>query len=299
MTTRGAYSTPGAFRRALTDKLRALAEKTKWELTQLQRQMAYDRLLERLYMVDDGWIVKGAVALLARDLGVRASLDIDVYRDGERKVVEAELRQAASRDIGDWFRFEIGQRRVVTDGAAGIRLPVRAYIGDTVWASFHVDLVGADIRMTGQPENMPAIARVSMPSVEQHGYRVYPLIDHVADKVVATFDVYGEQRTPSTRYRDLVDLVSIATGASVPAAEQIQALASEARRRGIRLPTRFDVPDRSLWERGYAREASDSLLATAHTLDEALAAVRPFLDPLLEGTAVGTWDPKAGVWGTG
>jgi hypothetical protein len=299
MTTRGAYSTPGAFRRALTDKLRALAEKTKWELAQLQRQMAYDRLLERLYMVDDGWIVKGAVALLARDLGVRASLDIDVYREGERKVVEAELREAASRDIGDWFRFEIGQRRVVTDGAAGTRLPVRAYIGETVWASFHVDLVGADMRMTGQPENMPAIARVSMPSVEQHGYRVYPLVDHVADKVAATFDVYGEQRTPSTRYRDLVDLVSIATGASVPAAEQMQALASEAQRRGVQLPSRFDVPDRPLWERGYATEASDSLLPTAHTLDEALAIVRPFLDPLLDGAAVGTWDPNAGWWGTG
>lgn len=299
MTTRGAYSTPGAFRRALTDKLRALAEKTKWELTQLQRQMAYDRLLERLYMVDDGWIVKGAVALLARNLGVRASLDIDVYREGERQVVEAELREAASRDIGDWFRFEIGQRRVVTDGAAGIRLPVRAYIGETVWASFHVDLVGADIRMTGQPENMPAIARVSMPSVEQHGYRVYPLIDHVADKVAATFDVYGEQRTPSTRYRDLVDLVSIATGASVPAAEQMQALASEARRRGVQLPSHFRVPDRPLWERGYATEASDSLLPSARTLDEALAVVRPFLDPLLDGTAVGTWDPNARLWGMG
>jgi hypothetical protein len=296
VTTRGEYRTPGAFRRALTDKLRALADESRWELTQLQRQMAYDRLLERLYMVDDGWIVKGAVALLARDLGVRASLDIDVYREGEREVVEAELREAASRDIGDWFRFEIGPRRVVSDGAAGVRLPVTAYIGETVWASFHVDLVGADVRMTGQPENMPAIARVSMPAVEQHGYRVYPLIDHVADKVAATFDVYGEQRTPSTRYRDLVDLVSIATGASVPAADQTQALESEARRRGIKLPSRFDVPDRPLWERGYAKEAADSLLPTAHTLDEAIEVVRPFLDPLLNGTAVGEWDPEVARW---
>ncbi len=32
---------------------------------QLQRQMAYDRLLERLYLVDEGWIIKGATALLA------------------------------------------------------------------------------------------------------------------------------------------------------------------------------------------------------------------------------------------
>src|SRR5271163_736319 len=145
MTKAGPYASPAAFRRALTDKLKALAKDSKWDLPQLQRQMAYDRLLERLYMVDDGWIVKGAVALLARQLGVRASKDVDVYREGERASVEAELRRATALDIGDWFRFEVGPTQAVSDGAAGVRLPVSAYIGDTVWASFHVDLVGADI----------------------------------------------------------------------------------------------------------------------------------------------------------
>ncbi len=42
-------------------------------LQQLQRQMAYDRLLERLYLVDEGWIMKGATVLLARDIGVRGA----------------------------------------------------------------------------------------------------------------------------------------------------------------------------------------------------------------------------------
>jgi hypothetical protein len=105
-------------------------------------------------MVDDGWIVEGAVALLARDLGVRASKDVDVYREGERALalVEAELRRASRLDIGDWFRFDVGPAQAVSNGASGVRLPISAYIGDTVWAGFHVDLVGADIRMTGQPE---------------------------------------------------------------------------------------------------------------------------------------------------
>jgi hypothetical protein len=35
---------------------------------QLQRQMAYDRFLERSYLVDDSWIVKDATALLARGI---------------------------------------------------------------------------------------------------------------------------------------------------------------------------------------------------------------------------------------
>ena len=102
------YGSPGAFRRALTDRLRAIAVESRWALPHLQRQFAYDRLLVRLYAIDDGWIVKGAAALLARDLGVRATIDVDVYRARAREVAEAELRDAAGHDIGDWFRFEIG-----------------------------------------------------------------------------------------------------------------------------------------------------------------------------------------------
>jgi len=64
-----AYGGPAAFRRALTDRLKASAVSGRWTLAQLQRQMAYDRLLERLYLVDEDWIVKGATALLARDIG--------------------------------------------------------------------------------------------------------------------------------------------------------------------------------------------------------------------------------------
>ena len=32
-----------------------LATRSRWTLQQLQRQMAYDRPLERLYLVDEGW----------------------------------------------------------------------------------------------------------------------------------------------------------------------------------------------------------------------------------------------------
>lgn len=43
-------------------------------------------------------------------------------------------------------------------------------------------------------------------------------------------------------------------------------------------------------------EAGRSLLLIAPTLTEALAVVRPFVDPLLAGAAVGRWDSKLGHW---
>ncbi len=290
-----AYSSPQAFRQALTDKLREASRNSIWTLSQLQRQMAYDRLLERLYLVDEGWVIKGATALLARGIGVRATIEIDIYRERARELAEAELREAASRDIGDWFTFELGPGRAVATDAT-VRIPVTAYVGTASWAAFHVDLVGSDLRMTGEPEKVPPLARVLMPDIEQHGYRAYPLVDHIADKISATVQRYGDQERPSIRFKDLVDLVAIVTEVSVAADLQIAALASEARRRGTVMPESFDVPDRGLWERGYAAEAGRSLLTTSPTLTEALAVVRPFVDPLLAGTAIGRWNPKFGRW---
>jgi len=225
MTARGRYATPAAFRSALTERLKAAAKSGPWTIQQLQRQVAYDRLLERLYLVDDGWIVKGATALLARDLGVRASLDVDLYRDAAREVAEADLRRAAATDINDWFRFEVGNGTAI--GNSALRLPVTSIIGVTTWVAFRVDLVGADLRMTGQPDDVPPLARGVIPDVAQRGYRAYPLVDHIADKVAATYERYGQAQMPSTRYRDLVDLVAIVRAGSVDADAQRVALRSE------------------------------------------------------------------------
>lgn len=294
MTAEDRYTTPAAFRRALTDRLKQAAKESRWSFQQLQRQVAYDRLLERLYFVHDGWIVKGATALLARDLGMRGSLDVDVFLPIAREAAETDLRRATAMDIGDWFRFDVGPGSAIAGNA--VRIAVTATIGATTWVAFHVDLVGSDLRMIGQPEDVPPLARGIIPEVSQRGYKAYPLVDHVADKVAAMYERHGDSHVPSTRYRDLVDLVAIASGASVPAPLQRQALLSEFERRGLAEPERFDVPDRALWERGYPAEARRSLFSIGQTLDEALAVVRAFVDPLLANAAVGTWDRQLHQW---
>jgi nucleotidyltransferase AbiEii toxin of type IV toxin-antitoxin system len=294
VTAADRYATPNAFRRALTDRLKSLTGTSRWTVPQLQRHVAYDRLLERLYLFDPDWVVKGATALMARELGTRGTLDIDLYREISLAAAEADLRHAAAADIGDWFRFDVGAATPV--GSVGVRLPVTSVIGTTTWAGFHVDLIGSGLRMTGQPEHVPPLAANAIPEAVQHGYQAYPLVDHVADKIAATYVQYGTAGMPSTRYRDLVDLVSIVTGACVPAADQISALVSEFDRRQLNLPASFDVPDRRLWEPGYAAEARRSLLPEGRTLDEALSIVKPFTDPLLNQTAAGRWDPGSRQW---
>jgi hypothetical protein len=121
-------------------------------------------------MLDDGWVIKGAVALLAREIGVRASLDIDVYRAKAADAAEADLRQAAARDIGDWFRFEIGPRQTVGNGSKAVRFAVVAYIGQQQWERFLIDLVGSEplgCEQLAEGSGVVAVLDRDLPAVSQ------------------------------------------------------------------------------------------------------------------------------------
>lgn len=281
----------------MTDKLRAMAfPDGPWPLSDLQRQFAYDRLLVRLYLLDDGWILKGSTALLARHIAVRHTIDVDVYRAGNRKQAERDLRRALRLDGGDWFTFDAGPGRPVAAGTAGTRVPIDARVGTATWTKFHVDIVADGVVMTGQPDDVSALTSTLIPGLLQPTYRAYPLLDHIADKTCAILERQGTQRRPSTRFKDLVDLVALVAHARPTADDQYHALASEAHRRKIALPQRFEAPDTAVWEAGYAAEARRALIPTARSLSEALHAVRPYLDPLFDGTAIGRWHPEGGVW---
>lgn len=290
------YSSPEALRRAVTDKLRLQAKPNgPWPLGDLQRQYAYDQVVERLYRVDGGWVVKGATALLARDISVRHTVDIDVYRAGAIADAERQLRDAAALDIGDWMRLEVGASvRIQAAGAQAARVPVKAYIGTKMWATFQVDIVAGGIHMTGVPDEVSPLTGVEVLYQERAKWRAYPLVDHVADKTCAILERHNGR--PSTRFKDLVDLVAIATTSSVDASLQTDALRREASRRNLHLPTVFDVPDRDLWEKGYRAEARRAVGLEAVTLGAALEVVKPFLDPLLDGTARGAWDSAEQTW---
>lgn len=291
------YATPQAMRRAVTDRLRNLAAPhSPWPLSQLQRQFAYDRLLARLYAHDDRWILKGASALLARDIGVRMTVDLDVYLEATRDVAERAMRDAAAVDLGDWFSFELGPSLPVADGVAGVRIPATVSLGASVWTSFHVDVVAEGVQMTGEPDDVPSLVDIGIPGLSGANYRAYPLVDHIADKTLAVLQRYGDEARPSTRYKDLVDLVVLIGTVHVSADAQLGALRSEAKRRGVALPGRFDVPDLALWESGYRAEARRAVAGIPTTLDGALAAVRPFLDPLLKGDACDAWRPDQRRW---
>jgi len=119
------YATPTAFRAALTDRIKAVAASGRWTIGQLQRQVAYDRLLERLYLVDDGWVVKGATALLARDLGVRGSLDTERVETEHRRMMPLGAQDTHFNIDSVEGTFRPYRVRRDTDGVVTFRADVR------------------------------------------------------------------------------------------------------------------------------------------------------------------------------
>lgn len=289
------YASPEAARRAVTDRLKIQAAHSPWVLADLQRQYAYDQLIERLYRVDGGWVIKGATALLARRVSVRHTTDLDVYRAGAIAETERLLREAAALDIGDWMTFEIGAAvQIHASGAQAARAKVETFIGVRLWSAFQVDLVAEGIELTGRPDPVHPLTDIEILTSPRKTWQAYPLVDHIADKVCAILERH--QGLPSTRYKDLVDLVAIVNHATVAASLQREALVKEGRRRGLSLPWAFEVPDRQMWERGYRAEARRTTGLDETNLDAALTRVRPFLNPLLDGTATGSWDPLTQTW---
>jgi hypothetical protein len=271
------------------------------ELSALLRQFAYDRLLCRVFITDsERWVLKGATAMLARLEGkARHTLDVDLYRcDGSLADAERALREAAAVDLGDYFRFTLGASRQMAQGADAVRISVVAILGATDFARFHVDLV-AGLSMTGTPESAAPLVPFELPGISRMPYRVYPIADHIADKVCALLERH--QRSDghieqSTRYRDLADLVAFAHSASVGADELRRALYSEAKRRRLTLPDRLEAPSSSGWVAGYVRIARETPGLEERDLESAVRSAGQLLDPVLAGTADGRWDPAALVW---
>jgi hypothetical protein len=132
------YASATAFRRALEDRLKQLAQAERLELQNLIRATAFDRLLARLFArADAPWVLKGGYALELRIKEARATRDIDLaMREALGKdrgtplndAIFAALGTAAATELDDFFSFTVAPPMMDLDGApyGGARFPTEA-----------------------------------------------------------------------------------------------------------------------------------------------------------------------------
>jgi hypothetical protein len=290
------YASAQAFGAALTDRFKRLASESGQAASQLRRQFAYDRLLARLFQTSSPeWILKGGVSMIAR-LGIArhtADVDLVVRADSADAALDA-LRAAVARDLGDFFTFRFESSRALVQGVPGLRIPTEAWLGPRMFERFGVDLV-TGVVITGRSEEAEPLLALTIPGLVRPRYRLYPLVDSVADKVMAIVEPHRGR--PSTRFRDLVDLVLVAHSQRVEADELATALASERLRRDLPRTNGLAVPDETLWRAGYRTVAADVPGIAEKTLAGALPLAKRFIDPVMAGEVKGgVWDPVTLAW---
>lgn len=176
-------------------------------------------------------------------------------------------------------------------GARGLTLPVTSRVGSRLFEPFSVDLV-VELAVTGPSDEVGPLQPIELDGMVKTPYRGYPIADQIADKHCAIIERHGAHgELPSTRYRDLVDLLLIATTQPVDATRRRAALHSEYERRGLEPPRQFEVPSVGEWEAGYRRAANDAPRLATRSLDEAVTVVARPIDPILRDRTAGTWHP--------
>jgi predicted nucleotidyltransferase component of viral defense system len=292
---------PASVRRSLGDRLRAEAKRRGRPTGDVRREFVFQRFLARLFTDPDcRWVLKGGTGLLVRIQQARYSKDIDLVVPGDEFDLDAavdSLRADLRSDHGDHLTFAMDSVTRPADGQSAAMLRVTCYTGTTPFERFTIDL-STRTHVVAQPERVRPRPVIELAGTEPlPEFVLYPLPDQIADKVCAMYGRYGVTNRPSTRYRDLVDLVLITTTSELDALLTIRALQGETARRGCTLPAQIENPGPE-WQASYARIARESNLPTElHALDKALEAARTCLDPVLAGTATGTWNPDTKRWG--
>lgn len=293
-------------RMQLAQKLRDEAKRRQVSVDYVRKQYVFALFYRRIFgTAGDEWILLGGNALLARTGGGRFTQDIDLARAerwSEIGELKDELQALVAQPTGDPFRFQIGtpQEHDRTDpygyGGRTVEVKVVVTLGGIEFETFKIDITQR--RHVNEP-----IERIQVPPIIDHPtlkglprVPIVPIENQLADKICALYETHANG--PSTRYRDLADIVRIVQDLPIQAARLATMLEHESRRRGMALPTQMVSPGDE-WAKAYPIQAQEfaEFPIQFHPLDASLQAAAPCLDEVLAGNRrEGEWDPSAQAW---
>lgn len=292
------YKTPQAFDRALK-KAAASGSNDQGER---YRQMLRDRFLCRVFSAGDNELVlKGGSGLLARIPDARSTRDIDFGRHGPKdaNLVLEKLNAAVETDLGDWCRFNLTKCEESLDEngySRLLKLRYSTHIGEEEKDPILIDL-SLDCMTTLPPERIEPANRVHIDGVETCEYLVYPLPDQLADKLCAIMELQPGG-WPSSRMKDLVDVVFYAANESFSLKQLSYAIECECAKRSMDVPERFSAPES--WRLKFSAFAKKSRITPEYASFEAACALAAtFFDPALRQEARNSnasWNPEQLCW---
>jgi Nucleotidyl transferase AbiEii toxin, Type IV TA system len=292
------YASAVDFKQALEERLRQVA--TGPGIQRRRQLLVFQRLLARILpSLGRNIVLKGGLALEIRLGGARTTGDIDLVFFGSETALLERLQALGQLDLSDFMTFEIQPKKDTPDVAGdgvlygGKRYRVECKLAGKIFgAPFGLDIVFGG-HMLGDAtlvrgEDYLGFAGIAAPEVH-----LLPVETHLAEKLHA----YTLPRpSPNSRVRDLPDMALLAMVPDPLHAHRI----TEAIQQTFRARKTHDAPDilpapPEAWRTSYAALASEQRLRWK-TLEELVAAVRAFLDPVLRGDNCGTWSRDHWGW---
>lgn len=294
----GHYQTARAFRVALEDRLKRMAQTNGVDLMRLRRQIAFDRLLARLFAEPNPpWLLKGGYTFELR-LGsgaARTTRDLDLsipvlshFASGEATpstlstTIRELLQDAAEHDLQDGFVFRIGEAMADLDAApyGGARYPIEARLDGRTFAKFHLD-VGVGDAVIVPPEWLTGQDILNFAGIPPIRAAALSREQQFAEKLHAYTLPLGERI--NTRVKDLVDLtLLIELGLSNLVRVRRALYTTFERRRTHAIPVDLNPPP-VLWRKPYAALAAECHLTAFADMDTAFVAVSAYFKTLNVG----------------
>lgn len=289
------YASATAFRTALETRLN-VARTDAIGISRLRKRVVFERLLARLEEAASGaWVLKGGFALELRlGANARTTKDIDVdWTLDEEDAIEL-LIDAAALELDDGFQFAVERASDNADlGGGGQRWSVTANVAGRQFERVAID-IGFASEPVLEPDTLVSSQLLSFADVPPVRVPAVAIEQHVAEKLHAYTRTYvGE--TPSSRVKDLVDLVVIANTTVLDAERLREATQDIFRQRATHeTPTAVPAPPDDWappWRRLVANLPADVDINAGHR------AAAAFLDPVLAGDVrLGRWEPDDQTW---
>jgi len=251
---------PTAFRQALEHRLNRMAADQAVDVWRFRRQVAFDRLLARLFhSPEPPWILKGGYAMELRMGVARTTRDIDLTftRRMETPATEAtpeairrQLQLSLAENPLDPFEFLVGAPIQDLNAApyGGARFPIEVRLAGRIFARFHLDVAAGDV-VVEPVDELEGRDWLQFAGIARCRVRVISGEQQFAEKIHA-YTLPRNERANS-RVRDLIDMYLLVAAGLNPVHTRTCLAKTFDRRQPHTLPAQL-VPPPEEWNRPFA-----------------------------------------------
>lgn len=278
------FKTPFAFQRSLMDRIKAMCDGDGKRMQDIRLQFAIEAFYRRLLIHSpEAWVVKGGCAIAQRTNYYRFTKDIDLSFTEEKEpqfdTLRDYLNRATRYNTLDHYTFSVERLRPLIGVANAYKATIEARLEKRFYGKFDVDIVPPHptvgtiqetklilpLEITDIPNNVPA--------------KLFPVEDHIADKVSGMYTKHTAQQLASTRYRDLADLAVLLHSQPYNPLLVEQALRQRAATRPGSVPRSITQPGEQ-WPAAFANYARKARINI--TYEQAIATAAHYLNPILK-----------------